>query len=153
MEYLMSIFPDAQFVYITREPVAVVRSWMRVNWDEQITNQLWWEGVYTEEELKKANELASNKYLFAAFQLKKILETTEQEIDKMHPDIYTTSYEDFVKDPKAFTNDLMQFLHLHPSVLVDKYLNKLSVIDRNVSTPKSEIPETIKKQILEIVNA
>src|ERR1051325_8864886 len=34
IEYLMSIFPDAQFVYIQREPVATIRSWMEIHWSE-----------------------------------------------------------------------------------------------------------------------
>ena len=156
MEYLMSIFPDAQFVNITREPVSVIRSWMEIYWNEQITNQLWWQGAYTEDELKKAKELSSNKFLFAAFQYKKLMETTQQEIDKMHPDIYNTSYEDFVKEPKVFIDDLMQFLHLQPSKLVDKFMNKITVANRNerkAVSEKSEISDVTKQEILEIVNA
>jgi hypothetical protein len=156
IEYLMSVFPDAQFVNITREPVSVIRSWMEIYWNEQITNQLWWQGAYSETELKKAKELSSNKFLFAAFQLKKLMETTQQEVDKMHPDIYNASYESFVKNPKAFINDMMQFLHLHPSKLVDKFMNKISIADRNdrkAVSEKSEISDVTKKEILEIVNA
>lgn len=156
MEYLMSIFPDAQFVNIQRDPVATVRSWLEIYWNEQITDQLWWEGAYTQEELQKAKELSSNKFLFVAFQYKKLMETTQQEIDKMHPDIYTASYEDFVKDPKFFINDMMQFLHLQPSKLVDKFMNKLFINNRNerkAVTEKTEITEATKKQILDIINA
>lgn len=156
IEYLMSIFPDAQFVNITREPIAIIRSWMEIYWNEQITSQLWWQGAYSEDELKKAKELSSNKFLFAAFQYKKLMETTQQEIKKMHPDIYTTSYEDFVKEPKEFINNMMQFLNLHPSKLVDKFINKLSIANRNerkASSQESEISDTTQKQILEILNA
>jgi len=156
MEYLMSIFPDAQFVNITREPVSVIRSWMEIYWNEQITNQLWWQGAYTEDELKKAKELSSNKFLFAAFQYRKLMETTQQEIDKMHPDIYNASYEDFVKNPKEFINTMLQFLHLTPSKLVDKFMNKLTIADRNkrkAVSEKSEISDATKKEILDIINA
>ena len=124
MEYLMSIFPDAQFVNITRDPVSIIRSWMEIYWNEQITNQLWWQGAYTEKELQKAEELSSNKFLFAAFQYRKLMETTQQEIEKMNPDILTTSYENFVKDPNRFVKDLMSFLHLGPSKLDDKFIKK-----------------------------
>jgi len=151
IEYLMSIFPDAQFVYITREPISIIRSWMEIYWNQQITNQLWWQGAYTEDELKKANELSSNKFLFAAFQYKKLMETTRQEIQKMHPDVYTTSYEDFVKEPKEFINRMMQFLNLHPSKLVDKFINKLSIANRNerkATSQESEISDITQKQIL-----
>lgn len=156
MEYLMSIFPDAQFIEITRDPIAVIRSWMEIYWNEQITNQLWWQGAYSEAELKKANELSSNKFLFAAFQLRKLMETTQAEIDKMHPDIFKGSYEEFVKDPKAFTAKMLSFLHLQPSKLIDKFINKLSIANRNerkAVSAKSEISDATKKEILEIVNA
>lgn len=156
MEYLMSIFPDAQFVNIIRDPVAVIRSWMEIYWNDQITNQLWWQGAYSEDELKKAKEFSKNKFQFAAFQYKKLMETTQQEIEKMHPDIYNTSYEDFVKDPKTFANNLMQYLHLGPSKLVDKFMDKVTIANRNERksvSKKTEITDTVKKEILEIVNA
>ncbi|MBS1746066.1 MAG: sulfotransferase [Bacteroidetes bacterium] len=156
MEYLMSIFPDAQFVNIIRDPVAVIRSWMEIYWNEQITNQLWWNGAYTDDELIKAKELSKNKFRFAAFQYKKLMETTQQEIDKMHPDIYNTSYEDFVKDPKTFASNLMQYLHLGPSKHVEKFMDKVTIANRNERksvSKKTEITDTVKQEILEIVNA
>ncbi len=156
IEYLMSIFPDAQFVNIYRDAVSTIRSWMEIYWNEQITNQLWWQGAYSEDELKKAQEFSSNKFLFAAFQYKKLMETTQQEIDKMHPDIYTASYEDFVKNPKAFIADMMTFLHLHPSALVDKFMDKLSIANRNdrkAASAHTEISEETKQQISELINS
>ena len=156
MEYLMSIFPDAQFINIQREALATIRSWMEIYWNEQITNQLWWQGAYSENELKKAEELSSNKFLFAAFQYKKLMETTQQEIDKMHPDIYTVSYEDFVKDPKTSITGMMKFLHLHPSKLVDKFINKLSIDNRNnrkSASTHTEISEETKNQVTELLNS
>lgn len=156
IEYLMSVFPDAQFVNINRDPIAIIRSWMEIYWNEQITNQLWWNGAYTEDELKKAEGLSSNKFLFAAFQYKKLMETTQQETEKMHPDIYTTSYEEFVKEPDAFTKTLMDFLHLKPSKLVDKFIKKLSIANRNerkAASENTEITEETKQQILKILNA
>jgi hypothetical protein len=156
IEYLMSIFPDAQFVYLQREPVATVRSWMEIHWNENISGQLWWRGAYTKEELEKANELSSNRFLFAAFQYRKLMQTTQHEIEKMHPDIYIARYEDFVDDPDKFISNLLQYLHLTPSMLIDKFTKKLLITDRNrrkASSSKTEISEATKKNILEIVNS
>ena len=155
IEYLMSIFPDAQFVYIQREPVATIRSWMEIHWNENITGQLWWRGAYTKEELEKANELSSNQFLFAAFQYRKLMQTTQEEIEKMHPDIYIARYEDFVDDPDQFISKMLLHLHLTPSRLIDKFLKKLLITDRNqrkASSAKTEMSESIKKSILDIVN-
>lgn len=155
IEYLMSIFPDAQFINVQRDVVSTIRSWMEIYWNEQITNQLWWQGAYSEDELKKAQELSQNKFLFAAFQYKKLMETTQDEIEKMHPDIYTASYEGFVKNPKIFIAEIMQFLHLHPSELVKKFINKLSIANRNdrrSASAHTEISEETKHQIEALIN-
>ena len=156
IEYLSSVFPDAQFVNLQREPISTIRSWMEIYWNEQITDQLWWQGAYSPAELKKAEGLSSNKFLFAAFQYKKLMETTQQEIDKMHPDIYTASYEDFVQQPDIFISDILKYLHLTPSQLIDNYRSKLSINNRNnrqAASVHTEIPEETKNQILELINA
>lgn len=154
MEYLMSVFPDAVFVNVVRNPVATVRSWLEVSWADQITDQLWWTGAYSEEELKKAKELSSTPALFAAFQYRKIMDTTDAEIKKMKPEIYTVSYEDFVTNPKEFISKLLKNIGLNESKLIDKYMDKIAISNRNARQAKSEktnIPDDVKKQILEIV--
>lgn len=155
MEYLMSVFPDAVFVNVVRDPVSTVRSWLEVSWADQITDQLWWTGAYNESELKRAKELSATPALFAAYQYKKIMETTDEEIRKMKPEIYTVSYEEFVTDPKAAISKLLSATGLNESKLIDSYMEKISVSNRNSRQAKSEkthIPEDIKKEILEIVN-
>jgi hypothetical protein len=156
MEYLTSIFPDAQFVNIERDPVSVIRSWLEVSWSQQITNQLWWRGAYSEEEIAKAETLKENKFLLTAFQYKKLKETEQQEIKKIQPDIYTVQYEDFVSNPTAFINGILEFVHLSPSKLIDKFMNKLSIANRNnrkAASTQTEITEETKKQILELINS
>lgn len=154
MEYLMSVFPDAVFVNVVRDPVSTVRSWLEVSWADQITDQLWWTGAYDDKELGKAKELSATPALFAAFQYKKIMETTEQEIKKMKPEIYTVSYEEFVGNPKATISKLLSSVGLKESKFIDDYMEKISVSNRNSREAKSEkthIPDDIKKEILEIV--
>lgn len=155
MEYLLSVFPDAQFVQITREPVATVRSWLEIHWSNQMTEQLWWDGAYTEEEKAKAKELAKDPALFVAFQYKKLMETTAQETAKLGADVYTARYEDFVKDAKGFIANMMQHLGLPESKRVNAFMSKISVQNRNNRSAKSDktaISEETKRRILEIVN-
>ena len=155
MEYLLSVFPDAQFVQITREPVATVRSWLEIHWSNQMTEQLWWDGAYTEEEKVKAKELAKDPALFVAFQYKKLMETTAQETAKLGADVYTARYEDFVKDAKGFIANMMQHLGLPESKRVNAFMSKISVQNRNNRSAKSDktaISEETKRKILEIVN-
>ena len=155
MEYLLSVFPDAQFVQITREPVATVRSWLEIHWSNQMTEQLWWDGAYTEEEKVKAKELAKNPALFVAFQYKKLMETTALETAKLGADVYTARYEDFVKDARGFIANMMQHLGLPESKRVNAFMSKISVQNRNNRSAKSDktaIDEDTKRKILEIVN-
>ena len=155
MEYLMSVFPDAIFVNVIRDPVSTVRSWLEVQWSEQITDQLWWQGAYSPKELEQAKELSKDPALFAAFQYRKIMETTDAEIAKLHPDLYIARYENFVANPHKFISEMMNYLGLVPSKLVDEYMEKISVKNRNdreAKSDKTNISEETKKKILDIVN-
>lgn len=156
MEFLHSVFPDAIFVQIIRDPVATVRSWLEVGWSDKITDQLWWTGAYTDEELKTAKKLSSDPALFAAFQYKKLMEATEYEIRKTKANIHTVHYEDFVKDPKLFIADLIKAIGLEPSKEVDAFLEKISVQNRNhraSSSAKTVLDEPTKERIRALVNS
>ncbi len=155
MEYLMSVFPDAIFVNVVREPVSTVRSWLEVQWSDQITDQLWWTGAYSEKELEQAKTLSSDPALFAAFQYRKIMQTTDAEIAKLHPHLYEARYEDFVANPTEFIAKMMNALELSPSKLVDDYMDKISIKNRNNREAKSEktqLTEETRRKIVEIVN-
>jgi len=155
MEYLQSIFPDAMFVQITRDPVATVRSWLEVQWSNQITDQLWWEGAYNNEELAKAKEIANDPPLFAAFQYKKLMEATAYEIKKLNANVYTAHYEDFVREPKQVIAKLMEHVALKPSKFVDIFMEKISVQNRNnraAASSKTALNDETKMKILQIVN-
>lgn len=156
MEYLSSIFPDAMFVQINRDPVSTVRSWMEIYWSAQITDQLWWTGAYSDEELATAKELSKDQPLFAAFQYKKIMQTTAYEIEKLNANVYTGNYEDFVQQPKAFIAGILEHLQLKPSKFVDDFLESISVQNRNnraAASAKTEMSSETKLKIMQIVNS
>jgi Sulfotransferase family len=156
MEYLTSIFPDAVFVQILRDPVATVRSWLEVQWSDQITDQLWWEGAYSKEELAEAKKISNDKALFAAFQYKKLMESTEYEIKKLNANVYTAHYEDFVKEPKQFIVNILDYVGLKPSKYIDAFMQKISVQNRNArasASSKTALSDETKRKILEMVNA
>ena len=154
MEYLLSIFPDAVFVNVQRGALATVRSWLEVNfWQNKGKTQLWWTGAYSPDEEAMAEKLSTQPELITAFQYKKLSETTAYEIAKMKPEIYEVNYEDFVKDPKAFIDDLMNKLDLKPSKLVDNFMTNRVTIRNTKPTEdrKSYFTEEQKKNILDIV--
>ena len=157
LEYLTSIFPDALIVNLIREPVATVRSWLEVGfWQRMGINKLWWRGAYTPDEIAYAETIKDKPALITAFQYKKLMETTKQEIDKLGLNVYECHYEDFVKDAKTFIYKTMEFMQLQPSNKVDAYL-KNTVVDisnqRASITNKSVMPEEIKQQILNLTKS
>jgi hypothetical protein len=128
LEYLTSIFPDALIVNVIREPVATVRSWLEVGfWQRMGINKLWWRGAYTPDEIAYAETIKDKPALITAFQYKKLMETTKQEIDKLGLNVYECHYEDFVKDAKTFIYKIMEFMQLQPSNKVDAYLKNIIV--------------------------
>src|SRR5690349_8462350 len=154
LEYLHSIFTDAIFVNIVREPVATVRSWLEVGfWQTKGINRLWWIGAYTPEEEAEAEKLKDDPALITAFQYKKLMETTEMEAKKLGVPLLETRYEEFVKDPHALIKKIMEFAQLPPSKNVDRYIEEMVVSNRNVrSSRKTVFSDETKQRILEIVS-
>jgi len=154
LEYLQSIFPDAIFVNIVREPIATVRSWLEVGfWQTKGINRLWWIGAYSPEEEREAEKLKNDPALITAFQYKKLMETTAYEIEKLGLHVYESHYEDFVKDPHTFIYKLMDYMQLPQWKRVDAYMQNIFVANRNErSSKKTPLSDETKKRILEIVS-
>lgn len=154
LEYLTSIFPDALIVNVLRAPVPTVRSWLEVGfWQRMGINKLWWTGAYTPEEIAYAETIKDQPAIITAMQYRKLMETTEQEINKLNLTVYESRYEDFVKAPKTFIENMMQFMQLPPSKNVNAYLQNISVSNRNErqsSSSKSQMDEVTKQKIIEI---
>jgi len=154
LEYLTSIFPDAIFVSIAREPIATVHSWLEVGfWQTKGINKLWWIGAYTPEEEAEAEKLKNDPAFITAFQYKKLMETTEIEAKKLSVPLLETRYEDFVKDPDSFIKRIMEFVQLPSSKNVERYMEEMIVTNRNVGSQKKKVfSDEIKQRILEIVS-
>src|SRR4051812_1590296 len=155
LEYLSSIFPDAFFVNVVREPIATVRSWLEVGfWQTKGINRLWWIGAYSPKEEAEAERLKNDPALITAFQYKKLMETTAYEIEKLGLQVYESHYEDFVKDPHTFIYKLMEYMQLPASKHVDAYMQDIIVANRNERiSRKAPFSDETRKRILEIVSA
>lgn len=157
LEYLTSIFPDALIVNVIREPVATVRSWLEVGfWQRMGINKLWWRGAYTAEEIAYAETIKDQPALITAFQYKKLMETTQQEIKKLNLNVYECRYEDFIKDAGTFIYKMMEFMQLPPSKNIDLYLENMIVDNRNErqsATTKTAMDEETKQQVLAITGS
>jgi len=137
MEYLLSIFPDAYFVILKRKPIPTISSFLKVNfWKTRGSKQLWWSGVYSEEEKKWANEHKGDPLWLTAFQIKKIVDITTMECKKCKPNFIEVNYEDFVKKPKDEILRILDFANLDIDNRCLIYLKESKIYNRN--RPDSE---------------
>jgi hypothetical protein len=135
LEYLNSVFPDAKFVWIKREPLPNIRSLLNVYFYQDRKHQLWWrgKGVYTEEELKKAKDWKDEPALTAALQYFKVHEIFELEKSKLglKNSVLEISYKDFVVDSRSQIMRMLDFLELESAPEIDHFLKENRIFNRN----------------------
>ena len=148
--YLQSVFPDARFVNVVRDPVATVRSLLAVPfWRDLGMHQLWWTGAYSEEEIARFETLKTDPVAATAFQVAKVMKTTLAEAEQCEANLLTVHYEDFVNDPGKAVHEICAFLDLSVSANLQEKLRKTAVHDRNRRKQK---PDAASEQtILEII--
>jgi len=145
--YLLSIFPAAYFVVLNRNIIPTISSFLKVKfWKDLGINQLWWTGAYSKEEEKWADENKNEPALITAFQIKKILDVTEYEIQKLKPRYIVISYEDFVTDPMREIIKIVDFTQLSKDKACLDYLEKNKIYNRN----KSDLEYFDKNQLKKI---
>ena len=132
IEYLSSIFPDAQFIRIHRKPVPTVSSLMKVKfWGPLGERRLWWTGPYSEHEKQWAAEHKDDPIALTAFQTKKIIDVTDAEIAKTKVDVLDVQYSDFVRNPEDTVKKILDYVGLHHDKSVFDYFSKNKIYDQN----------------------
>ncbi|TFH92885.1 sulfotransferase [Vibrio ouci] len=147
LEYLHSIFPDAYFINIVREPTATVTSLLNTPfWQQQGAKQLWWHGAYSKKELNTYNAIARNPVAGTAFQLNKILTTTKEEQARVKANMLTIHYEQFLSNPKYAIHSIMSFCHLSNDQRIDQKLEQTGFSNRQLTNQlESTSRETIER--------
>jgi len=136
--YLLSIFPDAIFINIVREPLPTINSWLNVDfWQDKGKNQLWWKGAYTSEEEAWAFKNSDKPELLAALQYKKLMDITAMEIEQHKAKCLTVRYEEFVTHPYPVVNRILDFVDLTQSPFIKKYLQHNKIYNKNKEIEKS----------------
>ncbi|MFC1747539.1 sulfotransferase [Pseudomonadota bacterium] len=152
IEYLKSIFPDACFVNVIRDPVATVHSLLNVSfWKDQGSRQLWWRGAYDEVEIDRFYSIKNDPIACTAFQLAKVLETTSQEAQQCNAQVLTIRYEDFVSYPRDIVKQICAFTDLKFSERLENKLQKTAVHDRNKQ--RRTFDKKAEKVILSYLNS
>lgn len=137
--YLKSVFPDARFVNVIRDPVATVNSLLKVPfWWDLGRHRLTWTGAYSDAELAAYAALKDDPVAGTAFQVRKVMETTVREAEETGAEMITVRYEDFIADPAALSARILAFAGLPPSVWVMRKLAATLVHDRNARAGHDE---------------
>lgn len=118
ISYLASIFPDALFLHLVRDPRAVVASLLSVGFWRQGGGfeKPWWQGGLTEADLDEWQKSGKAPEVLAAVQWRAILAHAQHEGTTLGPTQYRElRYEDFVKRPLELLDELFGFCDLPPS--------------------------------------
>ena len=152
MEYLLSIFPDAYFVIIKRNPIPTISSFLKVDfWKRRGFSKLWSIGAYSEKEIKLANDIKDNPELLTALQIKKLNEMTKLECQKCNPNYIEVNYEDFVIKSQEEIIRILNFLNLEKDDACLNYLKEKKIYSRNKPETEYFSEEQLVK-INEILN-
>lgn len=144
--FLLSLFPDARFVHLRRDPIPTVRSFLKVDFYQERKHHLWWTGAYDEAEQRFADDNADEPALIAALQIRKILDTVAAEHARHRPPLIEASYEDFVADPRACVTRILEFAELTDNAeACFRHLDALRIEDRNQAAEDAFDPPLLSR--------
>lgn len=113
ISFLLQIFPDAIIINLKRRKIPTLSSFLKVDfWKSRGYDKLWWLGAYSEDELKLAETYKDDPALITTFQLCKIDEVARYEVEKHQPDYDEIHYEEFVDNPLATLNKIVEVCKL-----------------------------------------
>ena len=132
IEFILSIFPDALFIRINREPIPTISSLMKSSfWERLGAKKIWWTGVYSKLDMEWVKNHKANPVAMTAFQVKKIMDVADKEISTFNVPIIDISYLDFVKNPEQCIQKIIEFTQLSNDKTCFDYLKKNKIYNRN----------------------
>jgi hypothetical protein len=130
--YLLSIFPDAQFVHVKRRIIPTVSSFMKTRfWESRGKHRIWFEGAYKETDFQYIKKLSNHPAELTALQIGRVISITEREIETHKPNILTINYEDFLNNPSENIKNILDFTELTNDEACFNYI-KYNGIKNNV---------------------
>ena len=126
MGYLTSVFDDALFVHVVRDPRAVVQSLLRVPFwrnTARLHEPAWRDGL-TEADLELWERHGHSAVALAALEWRAVIRTARREASPLGAGRYReVRYEDFVADPHAVLDQLLSFCELRESAAPHDFLD------------------------------
>ncbi|WP_123631397.1 sulfotransferase [Salinisphaera orenii] len=135
--YLLSLFPQARFVLVTRSLIPTISSFLNVGfWHTRGSRGLWWHGAWSRGEKCWAAAQATRPELLTALQIKKIEQVTKHELLEFKPPYLEVQYEDFVNDPERVLLKILSFAGLNSDRACWHYVRENPPVNRNRADTK-----------------
>ncbi len=102
MGYFNRVFPDALFIYLRRDPVAVVESWVRAGWlnvTSALDSEQWEWGEVPDAYRRLWSELGGDPLLSAAVKTQLDIDDLRRNARMFPRRCFELSYEDLIADP------------------------------------------------------
>tara|TARA_R100000306_G_C4380803_1_gene144221 strand:- start:2508 stop:3401 length:894 start_codon:yes stop_codon:yes gene_type:complete len=135
LRFFNQIFPDANYIYVKRDPVANIKSFVKVDFNKKRKNALWWQGdrIYSNDELKFVDENKNNPELIAALQYYKVSENHFFELNKcgLQSKVIDVSYENFISNPYEEIVRVLDFVDLSLDKRIKNFITKSAIYNRN----------------------
>jgi hypothetical protein len=134
--YLKSIFPDAHFVHVLRDPRATIASLLHVPFWKNGGGyeKPWWQNGLCDEFKKEWEHHHKSPVALAAVQWKQVVEYAWQESMILEKGKYSEiRYEEFVNDPLKVINDALLSLNLSFSKNVRRFIRSIAKVQRNMN--------------------
>lgn len=131
IEYLNSVFPDAYYVHVVRDPRAVVSSlvkyWSSTRWKHWgWLDGPWWSNGLPDEYVQEWKKNDRSPVALAAVQWKRVVELAWEEKNLIDQKKYLEiQYEDFVAAPHQRLSDVFERLNLTDSQTAHRYITSV----------------------------
>ena len=128
--YLQSIFTDAIFINIVRHPVAVVNSYINVDfWNKKGISKPHWSDFFTDEDFLTWEKHERSKISLAALEWKRIFRLTQIELERKK--YLQIKYEDFLSDPHESIKEILHYSNLDFPEKLSRYIDNKKYENKN----------------------
>jgi hypothetical protein len=148
--FLLSMFPDAQFLWVKRDFFATLNSFMKINfWKSRGFDKLWFTGGYTTDEISYAQSISTIPEIITAFQLHRVEQLTEIELKKYSPKCLIIDYDDFLINYERDIFRILDFFGLSEDKACYDYIVKNPIKASKIS-PELSFSDDIVSRVNEI---
>lgn len=146
LKFLSELFPEAKLVWLKRDFVPTLSSFLHVDfYRERKTQELWWNSPELEQKLEILPEIKDDPVLFTAFQLHEINKDIQNSIRKYQLNVLNINYEDFTQNPEQTLSKVMGFCELPADEYCLKFLQETNIEDRNKANTEYFDQHTLTK--------